>query len=75
VTLKRRKRRAPATVFLKPLCDVQSERRGCHRSLNNPIGRDLEDGLIPNNEKLVGGIIRNFCYANAKNYMAFPGVG
>jgi hypothetical protein len=65
------KRRKPG----RSACDVQSERCGCHRTLNNPIGRDLEDGLIPNNEKLVGGIIRNFCYANAKNYMAFPGVG
>jgi glucuronate isomerase len=44
------------------------------RTLCNLIGRDMEGGLIPNDEKLVGPMIRNICYANAKNYMAFPGV-
>jgi hypothetical protein len=38
------------------------------------MGRDIEDGLVPNDEKIVGPMIRNICYANAKNYMAFPGV-
>jgi hypothetical protein len=32
----------------------------------------MESGLIPNDEKLVGPMIRNICYANAKQYMAFP---
>jgi glucuronate isomerase len=36
------------------------------------IGRDIENGLIPNDEKLVGPMIRNICYANARQYMAFP---
>jgi glucuronate isomerase len=44
------------------------------RTLCNLIGRDIEAGEIPNDEKLVGPMIRNICYANAKNYMAFPGV-
>jgi glucuronate isomerase len=44
------------------------------RTLCNLIGRDIENGQIPNDEKLVGPMIRNICYANAKNYMAFPGV-
>jgi glucuronate isomerase len=44
------------------------------RTLCNLIGRDIENGLIPDDEKLVGPMIRNICYANAKNYMAFPGV-
>ena len=44
------------------------------RTLCNLIGRDMEDGLIPNDEKLVGPMIRNICYANAQEYMAFPGV-
>jgi glucuronate isomerase len=42
------------------------------RTLCNLIGRDMESGLIPNDEKLVGLMIRNICYANAKQYMAFP---
>ena len=42
------------------------------RTLCNLIGRDMETGLIPNDEKLVGPMIRNICYANAKQYMAFP---
>jgi len=40
----------------------------------NLIGRDIKNGLIPDDEKLVGAMIKNICYANAKNYMAFPGV-
>ena len=44
------------------------------RTLCNLIGRDIKNGLIPDDEKLVGPMIKNICYANAKNYMAFPGV-
>ena len=44
------------------------------RTLCNLIGKDITAGLIPNDEKLVGPMIKNICYANAKNYMAFPGV-
>jgi glucuronate isomerase len=44
------------------------------RTLCNLIGRDLKQGLIPDDEKLVGSMIKNICYANAKNYLAFPGV-
>jgi glucuronate isomerase len=44
------------------------------RTLCNLIGRDIKQGLIPDDEKLVGTMIKNICYANAKNYMAFPGV-
>jgi glucuronate isomerase len=44
------------------------------RTLCNLIGKDIEDGLIPNDEKLVGSMIRNICYTNAKDYMQFPGV-
>jgi glucuronate isomerase len=42
------------------------------RTLCNLIGRDMENGLVPNDEKLVGSMIRNICYANAEQYMAFP---
>lgn len=44
------------------------------RTLCNLIGRDVENGELPKDEKLLGPMIRNICYANAKNYMAFPGV-
>ena len=44
------------------------------RTLCNLIGRDIKAGLIPDDESLVGPMIKNICYANARNYMAFPGV-
>ena len=44
------------------------------RTLCNLIGRDVKNGLIPDDESLVGPMIKNICYANAKNYLAFPGV-
>jgi glucuronate isomerase len=44
------------------------------RTLCNLIGRDIKNGLIPDDEELVGPMIKNICYANAKKYMAFPGV-
>jgi len=44
------------------------------RTLCNLIGRDIETGAVPDDESLVGPMIKNICYANAKNYMAFPGV-
>jgi glucuronate isomerase len=44
------------------------------RTLCNLIGRDIENGEIPDDEKLVGPMIKNICYANAENYMNFPGV-
>jgi hypothetical protein len=34
----------------------------------------VENGELPDDEKLIGAMIRNICYVNAKNYMAFPGV-
>jgi glucuronate isomerase len=44
------------------------------RVLCNLIGRDMENGEIPKDEKLVGAMIKNICYANAKNLLDFPGV-
>ena len=43
------------------------------RTLCNLIGRDVENGEIPNDEKLLGQMIRNICYHNAAAYMNFPG--
>jgi len=44
------------------------------RTLCNLIGRDVENGALPNDEKLIGPMIRNICCTNAKNYLAFPGL-
>ncbi len=45
------------------------------RTLCNLIGRDMAKGLLPDDEELLGPMIKNICYANAKKFMAFPGVG
>ena len=39
------------------------------RMLCNLVGRDMEDGLLPRDFDLVGGMIRNICYANARDYL------
>ncbi len=39
------------------------------RVLCNLIGRDMEDGLLPRDFELVGGMIRRICYANARDYL------
>jgi glucuronate isomerase len=39
------------------------------RVLCNLIGRDIENGEIPNDETLVGTMISNICHANAKQYL------
>jgi glucuronate isomerase len=44
------------------------------RTLCNFLGRDVENGEIPEDDALLGPMIRNICYSNAKNYLAFPGV-
>ena len=42
------------------------------RTLCNLLGRDVENGEIPEDDALLGPMIRNICYFNAKQYMAFP---
>ena len=44
------------------------------RTLCNLVGRDMENGELPDSLELVGGMIRNICYANARNYLRLPGV-
>ncbi len=39
------------------------------RVLCNLIGSDIEKGLIPNSDELVGPMIRHICYRNAKEYL------
>jgi glucuronate isomerase len=35
------------------------------------FGRDIERGLVPNDMKLVGGIVADICYHNAARYFGF----
>jgi glucuronate isomerase len=39
------------------------------RVLCNLLGNDMEKGELPNDEKLIGSMVRNICFANAKNYL------
>jgi glucuronate isomerase len=38
------------------------------RVLCNLIGDDMEKGLLPNEEELIGTMIKNICFSNAANY-------
>ncbi len=38
------------------------------RILCNMLGKDVENGELPADESLLGGIIQNICYNNAKRY-------
>ncbi|MBW3637087.1 MAG: glucuronate isomerase, partial [Armatimonadetes bacterium] len=40
------------------------------RVLCNLVGRDMENGELPDDFEMVGAMIRNICYDNAKNYLA-----
>jgi glucuronate isomerase len=37
--------------------------------LCNLLGRDVEAGEIPDDEGLLGPMIRNICYGNARDYL------
>jgi len=39
------------------------------RVLCNLLGRDMEAGELPNDFDMVGGMVRNICYANAREYL------
>jgi len=39
------------------------------RILCDLCGREMENGDLPNDEKLIGGMIRNICFANAEKYL------
>jgi len=43
------------------------------RVLCNLIGRDVENGEIPDDDELLGPMIRNICYHNAEHYTNLPG--
>lgn len=40
------------------------------RILCNVIGREAENGEVPNDEKLLGEFVRNLCFENARQYLA-----
>ncbi|MBV9123768.1 MAG: glucuronate isomerase, partial [Planctomycetes bacterium] len=42
------------------------------RVLCNLIGRDVENGEVPDDDKLLGPMIRNICYGNVKEYLKLP---
>jgi glucuronate isomerase len=37
--------------------------------LCNLLGRDIENGEIPNDETLAGPMVRAICFSNVKNYL------
>ncbi|MBN2577325.1 MAG: glucuronate isomerase [Deltaproteobacteria bacterium] len=45
------------------------------RLLCNLLGNDVEQGLVPHDMDLLGNMVRDICYRNAKSYFGFPEVG
>ncbi|MCU0772646.1 MAG: glucuronate isomerase [Verrucomicrobia bacterium] len=45
------------------------------RVLCNLLGCDMESGELPDDFELVGGMVRNICYSNARNYLGLAGSG
>lgn len=41
------------------------------RILCNMLGNDIENGLVPNDMELIGQMVENICYNNAKEYFKF----
>ena len=39
------------------------------RTLCNLVGQDVEDGLLPDDETMIGEMIRSICYANARDFL------
>jgi glucuronate isomerase len=42
------------------------------RVLCNLLGDEMEAGQLPNDEEMIGSMVRNICYHNAVKYFAFP---
>ena len=42
------------------------------RVLCNLVGRDVENGELPGDDALIGPMIRNICYSNARQYLSLP---
>jgi glucuronate isomerase len=43
------------------------------RVLCNMLGSEMDSGLLPRDEKLIGGMVEGICYGNAAAYFRFPG--
>lgn len=43
--------------------------------LGTMIGRWAENGEVPNDMGLLGSMVQNICYHNARNYFRLPGEG
>lgn len=43
------------------------------RLLCNMLGEDVRRGLLPDDRALLGGLVRNVCFGNAKRYFPFAG--
>ncbi len=44
------------------------------RIICNLLGEDMRRGLIPDDRELVGGMVRDICYYNARAWFRFPGL-
>ena len=44
------------------------------RVLCNLLGQDMARGELPNDESLVGGMVKNLCFSNAREYLRLEGV-
>jgi glucuronate isomerase len=44
------------------------------RVLCNLLGREIESGELPGDEEMVGKMVANICYANAKEFLSLPGL-
>ncbi len=42
------------------------------RLLCNILGNEMDRGLIPDDEKLIGAMVRDICYFNSQGYFNFP---
>ncbi|HEX4488802.1 MAG TPA: glucuronate isomerase [Terriglobales bacterium] len=42
------------------------------RVLCNLLGQEMENGELPDDQELVGGMIRNICFGNAEKYFQLP---
>jgi len=38
------------------------------RVLCNLLGREMETGLLPDDDAMIGGLIEKICYENARDY-------
>jgi glucuronate isomerase len=41
------------------------------RLLCQKLGRDMRDGLVPDDAALLGGMVEDICYRNARDYFRF----